>query len=143
MPSAKTLRSLFVPLTLVASAAFALAQPVKPLPPIAPPHAVSPLPPTAPPLPRFIVPQAGQPIQLQKALVQATVVGTQAQTRLELVVHTPNPRQPAATRDFPLAEGQSVVGFALDINGELVSAVPVPKDKGRQVFDDVTRRRVD
>lgn len=41
-----------------------------------------------------------------------------------------------------LAESQSVSGFALDIQGELVPAVPVPKDKGRQVFDDVTRQRV-
>ncbi len=133
MPSATTLRSLFALLTLVASAALALA------PPPPPPQKL--LPPAV--LPRFVAPQASQPIQIRKAAVQATVAGTQAQTRIELVVHNPNPRVLEATLEFPLAEGQSVVGFALDINGELVSAVPVPKDKGRQVFDDVTRRRVD
>ncbi len=135
MPSATTLRSLLTLLTLAASAAFALRPPESAL--------IKPSPPTAPPPPRFVVPQASQPIQLRKAAVQVTVAGTQAQTRIELVVHNPNPRQLEATLDFPLGEGQSVVGFALDINGEMVSAVPVPKDKGRQVFDDISRRRVD
>jgi len=127
-----TPRALFAVLALATSASFALRVAQPPVKPVQPP-----------PAPRFVVSQASQPIQLRKAVVQATVSGTQAQTRLELVVHNPNPRQLEATLDFPLAEGQSVVGFALDINGELVSAVPVPKDKGRQVFDDVTRRRVD
>src|SRR6202008_2858648 len=67
----------------------------------------------------------------------------QAQTRIELVAHNPTPRQLEATLEFPLDAGQSVVGFALDIRGEMVAAVPVPKDKGRQVFDDISRRRVD
>ncbi|WP_457442619.1 VIT domain-containing protein [Roseateles sp. P5_E4] len=134
MPSATTLRSLFALLTLTASAAFALSPP--PPPP-------KPLPPVAPPMPRFIVPDASQPLTLQRVQVQATLAGSQAQTRIELVVHNPNPRQLEATLEFPLDAGQSVVGFALDIRGEMVSAVPVPKDKGRQVFDDISRRRVD
>ena len=134
MPSATTLRSLFALLTLVASAAFALSPP--PPPP-------KPLPPVAPPMPRFVVPDASQPLTLQRVQVQATLAGTQAQTRIELVVHNPNLRQLEATLEFPLDAGQSVVGFALDIRGEMVSAVPVPKDKGRQVFDDISRRRVD
>jgi len=44
---------------------------------------------------------------------------------------------------FPLRTGQAVTGFALDIDGELRPAVPVDKAKGRQVFEDVTRTRVD
>lgn len=93
--------------------------------------------------PRFVVQDASQPLRLQRVDVQTVLAGSQAQTRLELVVHNPNARVLEATLEFPLADGQGVAGFALDIHGELVSAVPVPKDKGRQVFDDVTRQRVD
>lgn len=134
MPSVTTLRSLLALLTLSASAAFALSPP--PPPP-------KPLPPIAPDMPRFIVPDASQPLTLQRVQLQATLAGAQAQTRLEIVVRNPNPRQLEATLEFPLDASQSVVGFALDIRGEMVAAVPVPKDKGRQVFDDITRRRVD
>jgi len=137
MPSATTLRALSALLALATSATFALSPA---LPPVkAPPTP----PPPPPPMARFILPEASQPLQLRSLQLRTTLAGTQAETRLEFVVHNPNPRVLEATLEFPLAEGQGVAGFALDINGELVSAVPVPKDKGRQVFDDVTRRRVD
>jgi hypothetical protein len=132
MPSATSFRSLLVLLAVSASAAWAQSPPPKPLPP-----------PIAPPMPRFIVPDASQPLALQHVQVQAMLAGSQAQTRLEFVVRNPNPRQLEATLEFPLDAGQSVVGFALDIRGEMVAAVPVPKDKARQVFDDISRRRVD
>ena len=133
MPFATTLRSLLA-LTLAAAAMAALGQPTPPVKPPMPPDIV---------LPRFVVPNASQPLALQRVSMQAQLAGSQAQTDIEIVVRNPNPRVLEATLEFPLAEGQSVAGFALDINGELVSAVPVPKDKGRQVFDDVTRQRVD
>ncbi len=44
---------------------------------------------------------------------------------------------------FPLADGQQISGFALDINGEMRDAVPVPKDRSRQVFEEIARRGVD
>jgi tetratricopeptide (TPR) repeat protein len=44
---------------------------------------------------------------------------------------------------FPLLDGQTVTGFALDINGELRAAVPVEKEKGQEVFEDVSRARID
>jgi hypothetical protein len=134
MPSVTTRRALLALLTMAASAALALSPPP---PPVKPP------PPVALPMPRFVVPDASQPLTLQRIRVQATLAGGQAQTRIELVVHNPNPRALEATLEFPLDDRQSVVGFALDVQGEMVSAVPVAKDKGRQVFDDVTRRRVD
>ena len=127
MPLISALRRLALCLTFTATAAVAQ----------------TPAPPPPRPVVRLVAPQASQPLQLKRVDVQATIAGSQAQTQIELVVHNPNARVLEATLEFPLAEGQSVTGFALDINGELVSAVPVPKDKGRQVFDDVTRQRVD
>ncbi|MCX7257881.1 MAG: VIT domain-containing protein, partial [Polaromonas sp.] len=55
----------------------------------------------------------------------------------------PNELALEAELEFPLLEGQSVTGVALDINGEMRPAVPVPKAKGQQVFEDVTRARID
>lgn len=134
MPPVTMLRSLLALLSLTTAATLAFSQAKPPVRPPLPPDVVQ---------PRFVVPDASQPLRLQRVDVQTVVAGSQAQTRLELVVHNPNARVLEATLEFPLADGQGVAGFALDINGELVSAVPVPKDKGRQVFDDVTRQRVD
>lgn len=95
------------------------------------------------PAPRIVAPEARVPVQIGALALRTTVAGREASTRLELTLANPNARALEATLEFPLAEGQQVSGFALDIQGELVPAVPVPKDQGRQVFDDVTRARVD
>jgi Ca-activated chloride channel homolog len=97
-----------------------------------------------PPLPPRVLVSAGfEPVQIARLAVQAQAAGLQMLTRVELTLRNPNNRLLEAALEFPLSPAQSVAGFALDINGQLVPAVPVPKDKGRQVFDDVTRARVD
>jgi len=85
----------------------------------------------------------GQPIQLRQVTVRSTVVGEQAQTEVELRLYNPNPRQLEGELQFPLLEGQVVTGFALDVNGRLRHAVPVPKAQGQEIFEDIRRRRVD
>ncbi|MFS2033879.1 VIT domain-containing protein [Polaromonas sp. CT11-55] len=86
---------------------------------------------------------AGQPIQLRAASVEVDVFGDQARTRVELRLFNPNPRVLEGELQFPLQEGQVVTGFALDVNGRLRDAVPVPKAKGQEIFEDIRRRRVD
>ncbi|WP_431243195.1 VIT domain-containing protein [Flavobacterium sp. P21] len=44
---------------------------------------------------------------------------------------------------FPLPENVSVSRYAIDINGKLREAVPVNKNKGKQVFEAIEHRRVD
>lgn len=92
---------------------------------------------------RLVAPEARQPIQLRRVAVQAEIAGLAVATRIELEVYNPNDRVLEAELEFPLLEGQAVTGFALDINGEMRPAVPVTKAKGQQVFEDVTRTRVD
>lgn len=94
-------------------------------------------------VPRMVVPEARLPVRLQKVDVRAEVLGAVAHTRVEMVFYNPNERQLEGELQFPLLDGQTVSGFALDINGELRRAVPVDKAKGQQVFEDVTRARVD
>lgn len=103
-------------------------------PRIARPHATTPL---------LIAPAAEQPLQLQRAGIEGEVQAGIAQTRITLEFHNPNRRVLEGELQFPLADGQQISSFALDINGELRDAVPVPKDRGRQVFEEIARRGVD
>lgn len=93
--------------------------------------------------PLLIAPAAEQPVQLQRARIEGEVQAGVAQTRITLEFHNPNRRVLEGELQFPLADGQQITGFALDINGELRDAVPVPKDRGRQVFEEIARRGVD
>lgn len=86
---------------------------------------------------------AGQPIQLRQASVEVDLFGDQARTSVELRLFNPNHRVLEGELQFPLQEGQVVTGFALDVNGRLRDAVPVPKAKGQEIFEDIRRRRVD
>jgi len=98
----------------------------------------------APPIsPVLRVTGASVPVEIRRVQVDAHVAGLTVQTRIELEVFNPTARVLEGELQFPLQAGQSVTGFALDIDGELRPAVPVDKAKGRQVFEDVTRARVD
>lgn len=91
----------------------------------------------------MIVRDAQAPIQLEQARIQADIGGGLAETTIDLTFRNPNARVLEGELQFPLAPGQRVIGFALDIAGEMRPAVPVEKAKGRQVFEAIERRRVD
>ena len=132
-PALRFFRRLFAACTLMLLATgLALARAPRSEPPL----------PALPPV-RIVAPEARTPVHVQRATVQAEIVGLTAATRVELVLHNPNNTELQAELQFPLREGQTVTGFALDIDGVLRDAVPVEKSKGRQVFEDVVRGRVD
>ena len=83
------------------------------------------------------------PVTVQSAEVTAEVTGRFAVTTFDLVFANPNNRVLEGTFEFPLLDGQRVVRFALDINGALREAVPVEREKGRVVFEEIERRGVD
>ncbi len=94
--------------------------------------------------PRLFVSTAVEsPIVLQKLRISAEITGSVALTTVEMVFYNPNRRQLEGELQFPLLDGQQIVGFALDVNGKLRDAVPVEKSRGQQVFEDITRQRVD
>lgn len=97
------------------------------------------------PPPRLTVPVSSKerPVELVALHVKAEVSGALVVTTWELVFHNPNGRDLEGQLEFPLLAGQSVIRFAMDVGGELREAVPVPKDKGRQVFEEIVRRGVD
>jgi hypothetical protein len=83
------------------------------------------------------------PVRLHSADVAIEVGGGFATTTLLLELRNPNDRVLEGTLQFPLDRGQQVAGFALDIGGAMRDAVPVPKARGRQVFESIERRGVD
>ncbi|MRG99809.1 DUF2135 domain-containing protein [Xanthomonas sontii] len=84
-----------------------------------------------------------RPVELRTATVRAHAAAGLAETTVELEFFNPNARVLEGQLTFPLREGQQLSGFALDVDGQMRDAVPVPKARGRQVFEAVERRGVD
>ncbi|WMW81581.1 VIT domain-containing protein [Undibacterium cyanobacteriorum] len=82
-------------------------------------------------------------IQLKQTTIKSAVAGSIAETTIDLVFYNPNNRVLEGNLQFPLADNQKIIGFALDIGGKMRDAVPVEKAKGRQVFEEIVRRGVD
>ncbi|UZD36118.1 VIT domain-containing protein [Capnocytophaga ochracea] len=83
------------------------------------------------------------PMVLQDLSVDILVVGQTAVTTMEMTFYNPNTRIMEGEFQFPLANGQQVSRFALDINGKLREGVVVDKALGRKAFEDIVRRGVD
>jgi Ca-activated chloride channel homolog len=84
-----------------------------------------------------------QPIRIETLSIDSQVHGIMAQTRLELEFYNPNARVLEGEFVLPLLPTQTVVGYALEVNGALREGVVVPKQKARVVFEEITRRGID
>src|SRR5262245_10847462 len=83
------------------------------------------------------------PVTLQSVTIQTEINGSLALTSVEMAFFNPNHRWLEGALQFPLLDGQSIVGFALEVDGKLREAVPVEKARGQAVFEDITRGRID
>jgi Ca-activated chloride channel family protein len=98
----------------------------------------------APQPPRLaIVGAADLPVTLRSVRIDAEIAGSVALTEVELVFHNPNRRVLEGELQFPLLDGQTITGFAMDVDGKMREAVPVEKARGQAVFEDITRARID
>jgi tetratricopeptide (TPR) repeat protein len=82
-------------------------------------------------------------VTLQSVAIHTEINGSLALTRVELAFFNPNRRELEGELQFPLLDGQSIVGFALEVDGQWREAVPVEKARGQVVFEDVTRAHTD
>ncbi len=95
---------------------------------------------------RLFMPPVGgneRAIEVQSVRVLGNVSGTSALTEIDITFYNPNNRVLEGELQFPLLDGQSIAGFALDLNGVLREAVPVEKARGQTVFEGIVRRGVD
>ncbi|MGE6395230.1 VIT domain-containing protein [Chryseobacterium scophthalmum] len=87
--------------------------------------------------------QKKNPVILQEAKIDTKILGNLATTTATYTFYNPSNRILEGKLTFPLPEGVSVSGYALDINGKLRNAVPVPKERAKEVFESIERRNVD
>ncbi|MBB2487368.1 hypothetical protein H5407_19200 [Mitsuaria sp. WAJ17] len=87
--------------------------------------------------------RADTQVQLELRQIGWRLQGPFAEQRVELVLRNPSARPMEATVLLPLADGERLRGYALDINGELRDAVPVERVQARVAFETQTALKVD
>ncbi len=109
--------------------------------PVPRPH---PVPPILPPIVRPVNLQADEkPTTVGEWNVEARVNGAFATVTTEFTIGNPNGRPLEGSLEFPLPDGASVCGYALDINGVMTDGVVVPKEKARVAFEAEVKQGVD
>ncbi|WP_298854381.1 VIT domain-containing protein [uncultured Aquimonas sp.] len=113
---------------------------------LTPAQALTPIPDTRPlPPPRVWIPPAEDllPVQLQSVSIHIDSQGSLARTWIELSFHNPNARVLEGEFLFPLADGQTVSGYALEVEGAMREGVVVPKQTARVAFEEISRQQID
>ena len=82
-------------------------------------------------------------LKVSKLIIDVKVVGKLAVTTMDITFKSEFPRILEGELNFPLAEGQNVSRFAMELNGKLREGVVVEKAKGREVFENVVRQKID
>jgi hypothetical protein len=93
--------------------------------------------------PRLRVPATEQPITIGSLDVRAVLDGLHAETTQTVIFHNPNGRVLEGDLEFPLPDGATVSGFALDVGGQLVEGAVVPKEQARVALETEIRKGVD
>ncbi len=97
----------------------------------------------APRPPRIVVDKAEKPVTLRRAEISLSVVGPLASATETLTFSNPNGRVLEGELLLPLPEGATLSGYAIDVAGELVDAVPVEKERARVIYETELRKGVD
>ena len=84
-----------------------------------------------------------KPMTVDAWTVDARVSGAFATVSTEFAVGNPNGRALEGSLEFPLPDGASVCGYALDIDGVMTDGVVVPKEKARVAFEAEVKKGVD
>lgn len=82
-------------------------------------------------------------LKLSTLKVDVKIIGNFATTTYDMQFYNELDRTLEGELRFPLGEGQSVSGFAMDVNGEMRDAVIVEKEKARVAFENTVRQNID
>ena len=83
------------------------------------------------------------PMTVSALAIEVAIAGRLARTAMQLTFFNPHERDLEGELTFPLPEGAALSGYALDIEGELVDASLVEKERARVVFEAEVRKNVD
>ncbi|MEM8763181.1 MAG: VIT domain-containing protein [Bacteroidota bacterium] len=82
-------------------------------------------------------------LRLSSLKISVTIVGNFARTNYDMKFYNELDRTLEGELVFPLAEGQAVSQFAMDVNGKLRDAVIVEKELARVAFESTVRQTID
>ena len=83
------------------------------------------------------------PLRVDKVDVDVKVLGNTATTTVMLEFKNDTSRVLEGELVIPLAEGMSVSGYALEVNGKMRQGVVVEKARARQIFESIVRQQID
>ena len=81
-----------------------------------------------------------KPLELSSLKIDVEVVGNIATTTYDMNFFNPNNRILTGELSMPMAEGQEICRYALDVNGKLREGVIVEKVKARQTYESEVNR---
>ncbi|MCM8542347.1 MAG: hypothetical protein NE328_18905 [Lentisphaeraceae bacterium] len=84
-----------------------------------------------------------QSLVITKMDFKVNAIGFLAETEVTMTFANPNNQDMIGNFYLPIPENSLVTGYALDVRSVLIDAVAIEKVKARQVFEAITRRRVD
>ncbi|MCF6189019.1 MAG: DUF2135 domain-containing protein [Cocleimonas sp.] len=84
-----------------------------------------------------------KPIALTELIIDSQVISNIATSTYELVFYNPNNRILEGELVFSLFDGQSVIDYALQINGKYRQASIVPKAKATEAYENTIRAQID
>ena len=99
--------------------------------------------PTAIPLLRIQNDTTATAMKISALSIDVMVAANIATTTFDIIFYNPNNRILEGEFEFPLADGQHIVRFALDMEGKLREGVVVEKAKARAAFENTIRRKID
>lgn len=99
--------------------------------------------PTAIPTLRILHDTAASAIRISSLHIEVKVTANIATTTFDMEFYNPNNRMLEGEFDFPLADGQQIVRYGLDIEGKMREGVVAEKAKARLAFENTIRRQVD
>jgi TonB-dependent SusC/RagA subfamily outer membrane receptor len=82
-------------------------------------------------------------LQVSKLDIQISVTGNIASTVYDITFYNPFDRILEGSFELPLAEGQSVFRYGLDINGTMREGVVVEKQQARVAYENTIRQNID
>ncbi|WP_344829820.1 VIT domain-containing protein [Chryseobacterium ginsenosidimutans] len=82
-------------------------------------------------------------VVLQKLSIETKITGRISTNVVTMVFKNNSNHLREGRLTFPLPEGVNASGYALDINGKLRNAVPVEKEKAKEVYETIKKRNID
>lgn len=82
-------------------------------------------------------------VTLDQFHVNVSVVGSFAITTYDMTFKNSSSRVLEGQLNLPMQEGESVIGYQLEVNGKMRKGVVVDKEEARQIFEEIVNRQVD